>query len=143
VQVQDLNVQTADAMLEEIQNLKGEERIFIKVSQDVCKKLLYLNLQKKSFRNLFMSYINATTEEANEMNLQKFLDRYTQLHIDEYELTKETTISLLGLPSFQYLTDVLSKHSYYIDMERELLVVHTKEAANMFSGCQCGTTSRI
>lgn len=50
------------------------------------KRLQLISLQMGAYENLFMSYINRTTEEADQFNLQNFLLEYSKLFAERQEL---------------------------------------------------------
>lgn len=74
-----------------INKIKNKERTLIPIENiELQHSLKLLNLQKDSCKNLFTSYVNATTEAANNFNLEKFLEKYFS-----YELKFQDTILLI------------------------------------------------
>lgn len=61
-----------------IKELKKNEQIFIEdINNDLCNNISILQFQLDSYDKLFTSYMNNTSEIANELNLKKFLDIYS------------------------------------------------------------------
>jgi hypothetical protein len=89
---------------QQIIQLKFDESIFINIDdENIYKKIELINIQKQSYENLFMSYINNTCESANEFNLNQFLEKYTNLCYEQNDLIKSTIINLLGTDVYMFL----------------------------------------
>lgn len=79
------------------EGLLNREVVSFKINDDdIIKKIKLLDIKNSSYMNLFGSYINSTTEEANKINLQKFLDEYVQTRLDYDELLRDITKSYIG-----------------------------------------------
>lgn len=59
-------------------------------------KIKLLDIKNNAYTNLFTSYINSTTEESNQINLQKFLDEYVETRVNYDELLRDITKSYIG-----------------------------------------------
>ena len=61
-----------------IKELKENEQIFIEeLDNNLCNNISILQYQLDSYDKLFAAYMNNTSEIANELNLKKFLDIYS------------------------------------------------------------------
>lgn len=132
-----LTIQTGEELLKKIQELTEDQKIFIDVDKSICKDLQFILLQKSGFRNLFLSYLNATREEINLINFKEFWDRYSDLLIKEFDLIRNTAISYMGIECYTYLSDNLRRHNFYIDTERNLIVIHVIGREKFLDGCNC------
>lgn len=125
-------------------DLKEEERIFIEANAEVCRRINYLIFQKTAYQNLFLSYINKTSEEADRFHLEDFLQQLTQVYLDEYEETKNEAIRLLGPELYLLIMEPRNNRHYYIDTERRQLIISLrgKQRVNLHS-CDCATHSKV
>ena len=88
-----------------LKELNQNEQFFIEnINEDLCNNIAILQFQTDSYIKLFTSYMNNTSEMANEFNLKKFLDKYSNLCADE----SNTQIKLLQdvlKDEYQYLLE--------------------------------------
>lgn len=89
------------SMLEELQNLKIGETIFMPINEDVSNTIQLLYLKCQSYQNLFMSYLNVTNENANKMNLDNFLKKYTEA-FSQIEIFKNEMLKNYLGDAFEY-----------------------------------------
>lgn len=99
------------------EKLQNNEKITINI-EDIKTQhsLKLLSFQRDSYKNLFMSYINATTESANEFNLQKFLDIYVASEIKIQDLV----LSVLHKNIGKELTDEI----YYGEKPKKVFIIN-------------------
>lgn len=60
--------------------------IKLKVKKELMDLFALYKIEINSLENLFVSYINNTTEEANKINLEKFITVYQKYIAKEYTL---------------------------------------------------------
>jgi hypothetical protein len=89
------------SMLEELQNLKIGETIFIPIDEDVSNTIQLLYLKCQSYQNLFMSYMNNTCESASKMNIDSFLEKYSEAFSQIEAYKNEMLKKYLG-DAFEY-----------------------------------------
>lgn len=107
-----------------INKINNNENVIIPIENvDLQHSLKLINLQKESCKNLFISYINATVEEANNFNLEKFLNKYV-----EYEINfQDIILSILHENLGKEVTDKIyygenAKNILLIDDFKEILI---------------------
>jgi len=83
-------------MINTIKALKPGEKAVFDTPEDACKKLKLIMLQKQAYENLFQSYINRTTEQADAFNLEAFLQAYARLHIAQTEIVDDAAAGVVG-----------------------------------------------
>lgn len=120
-----MEILEGNKLLDSITNL-GSERLFIDVSDDVINKLEYFSFQKTAYHNLFQTYINSLYEEVNELNLEKFLDAYTQLYIDEARFSNQYILELVGTGVYNIL--VSGNYNYAINRDIKKLIIFRKNS---------------
>jgi len=100
-----------------IKELKENEQIFIEeINNDLCNNIAIIQFRLDSYIKLFTSYWNNTSEVANEMNLNIFLNTYSnecaEMEIKRIELLedilKEEYQYFLS-NSFRYILDEVNK----------------------------------
>lgn len=98
------------------QKLQNNEKVSI-IIEDIKTQhsLKLLSFQRDSYKNLFMSYINGTVEEANQFNLQKFLDIYVAQEIKFNDLLLSVLHNTIG----KELTDQV----YYGEKNKRILLL--------------------
>lgn len=101
--------------------LKDEESIIIKTPEDIINKLQYIKMKINSYENLFMSYLNNTIEEANEFNLQKFLDIYYKVIEDEYMLINSFITNSVGEAYINAINK--REYDYVIDYINSIIII--------------------
>ena len=111
---------------EEINNINVGQKIFIEMSQKICKNIEFIGFKKISYENLFLSYINKS-QELNEVvttsfNLEKFLNLYTELCFNEKEIIKNSVINLIGFNNYVFL--IKNKINFEIDLLLNQLVIY-------------------
>lgn len=102
-------------LFKEVAKLKQGEHIYIDVDAEACNRLKLAGFQKKSYENLFISYINNTIDDANKIKLDKFLKAYTELCIKENVIFKEAVIGTIGKDIYLYLIE--NNIKVFIDTE--------------------------
>jgi hypothetical protein len=107
-------------MLEELQNLKVGEKIFIPFNKDISNTIQLLSFQCQSYESLFKSYINSTCEEANAMNVDEFLKRYTEL-FTQMELYKQNILKVCLEDGFKYF--MTNRFNYNFNYQLNLLEI--------------------
>lgn len=98
-------------LLEELQNLNVGESIFIPLSEDFCNVIKLNDIQMQSYNNLFMSYLNNTCEEANKLNLDKFMNMYTLKYANS-ELLKSDVLALMLDDATEYFNNNAFKYLF-------------------------------
>jgi len=111
---------------EEINNINVGQKIFIEMSQKICKNIEFIGFKKISYENLFLSYINKS-QELNDVvttsfNLEKFLNLYTELCFNEKEIIKNSVINLIGFNNYVFL--IKNKINFEIDLLLNQLVIY-------------------
>lgn len=120
--------------------LKDDERIYITIDREVCRDLQYIYYRRQAMENLFMSYLNNTTEEANEMNLKKFTDVFAQTYVEQAQTIEAVGIAVLGQELYTYLSHSQSSHRYTVDYTHHQLVIHPVNK-NVLGACGCQSCS--
>lgn len=88
-----------------IKELQQNEQIFIEgINNDFCNNIAILQFQLDSYDKLFASYMNNTSEMANELNLNKFLDIYSN-QCAEMETIKIELLKDILKEEYQYLIE--------------------------------------
>jgi len=113
----------AENLLDEIIRLTPEQKIFINFPNEVCDKLELLIFQIKSMENLFQSYINNTSDVANELNMEKFLNKYVDLAREKETLFKDNVLKCFGLDVYNYCTNRNNNIIYSLDFKLNKLVI--------------------
>jgi hypothetical protein len=104
----------------ELKKIKLNERLFINIDKRVCDSIKLLDLQCKSYDNLFMSYINNTHEDANKFNVENFLNKYTEA-FTKMELFKDIILREALGKSYKYFKQ--NEFRYIIDYELNILII--------------------
>lgn len=133
----------SDNILSVIRNLTSEERIMIPIHDDWAREMRFAYFKRQGLENMMLSYINNTTEHANEMNLEKFTERVAMTYIEERDTLKKIGMTVLGKELYEYLVDSDIPQSFSVDFDRALLIIHPAEAipTNYISECGCGSAS--
>lgn len=119
--------------------LKGEERIFIQIEENMARDMRYILNKKDGMDNIFLSYINKTTEQANPEYLEMFIDRAAKLELEKQEKFAEIGYKYMGKDLYEYLQDNLTGHAFTVDPDRKLLVIHATNVTGLgFEPCGCG-----
>ncbi|MNB91992.1 hypothetical protein D3C81_521360 [compost metagenome] len=120
--------------------LRGEERIFCQIDKAIGKQFKYASFKKDGMNNLFLSYMNTTNEQANQMSFDSFIDRYNQILEEEADLFDKIGYQYFGSELYKYLIDNSTPHEFYIDFENSFAVIYNKdEGTGPISGCSCGS----
>jgi hypothetical protein len=90
-------------LINEISELKNEEKIFVTVEDKLIKKLNLYNFRLQAYENLYHSYINNTSSEANKMNLKNFLDLYSELYLEQKKFVDEIVLTTIGSSAYSYI----------------------------------------
>jgi hypothetical protein len=109
-------------LINSLKILSEEERIFIDFPVNISNKLELLQFQIQSAEALFTSYINNTSELANEFNLEKFLTFYANLANEKDFLFKDTVLSIIGTEIYNYCADWSNGINYFLDNSIKKLV---------------------
>ena len=136
-----LEQMNGDEVIRKIMELEGEQRIFVSIDHDIAQTIRYVYYKRQGLENLFLSYVNKTAEEANQFNLDKFIERLAQTHVDESDLVKESGIATFGIDLYNYLSHSASLHSFYIDHNHNQFVIYNKRDLPdpvVGSRCTCG-----
>ncbi|EPY2284210.1 hypothetical protein ACTQ4P_16905 [Clostridium sporogenes] len=88
---------------QEIKTLKKGETLIISISEGTCNIINMLNFQCQSLENLFISYINKTIDKADQENLTRFMEEYTNKFIEKEMFIKNTLINLLGQDIYELI----------------------------------------
>lgn len=118
-----------------------DERIMIPVDPNLAKDVRFAFYRRQALENLMMSYINRTTEMADQMNLQNFTDQAAKTFMDEAETIRKIGLSMLGEELYDYLSTDITPQKFSIDFERNLLIIHPAGtvSANYITECDCGS----
>lgn len=118
-----------------LEDLEGSESIIINVPQEVVSKLQLLALQKTSYENLFRSYVNNTVDEANKFNLEKFLLKYTDICVEDFNAQRDYMLSTIGMECYTLISNP-SKYRYWIDFNFNKLFINKVGPFRMNNGAQ-------
>lgn len=105
---------TSEELISKLEQLEEDQVIFIPLDKDISNEIQLLDNKIKSYDNLFASYINNTSEEANEFNMKKFTDIYAETFTKKDQLVIDTLIKNMGTKAYKYLVE--SKMKYYFDL---------------------------
>lgn len=89
----------------QIENLEVGNVIALVIDEDMINLCELNSYQIQSYENLFTSYINKTCEEANKLNLDTFLEKYSQKRYELEYLKKEIVKQALKEDIYNYLYD--------------------------------------
>lgn len=103
-------------MIEELENLKIGEKIFLPMNEDINNTIKFLFIKCGSYENLFNSYINSTCEEANKMNLDAFLERYTEVYSD-IEVYKQAILRECLGQAYEYFIRTKFNYNFNFDLQ--------------------------
>lgn len=99
-------------ILNKLKQLQEDERLFISINKELSNAIKLYDIKFTSYDNLFMSYINNTIEEANKINIDNFLDRYTKCALQRELLIEKILKNCLGndfeffrKENFKYIID--------------------------------------
>jgi len=118
-----------DDFYQQVINLKGEEKIFVRFDSDMAKDLNYISFKKDGLQNSVMSYINATHEAANMVNFEKFVERIALLKVEENQMIKKILDAHLPEKIVRYVMMPHPKHTYTIDVNNEVIVIEPRGSA--------------
>lgn len=107
-----------EELLNEIAILSSEETIYIDLDKDISNIIQLIEFKIKSYENLFLSYINNTTEEACNLNLQAFIDCYSELYIEENRLIREELIKNIGFDTYKYLIEAKINYNFNLRLNK-------------------------
>lgn len=110
-------------LLHEVEELSQDQCIFIDYPYAVSNQLELLDLQIFSAEKLFHSYIDSTSELANEFNLDKFLNFYADLVHKRDSLSFDTMLAHIGTAVFNYCRDPENKTRCFLDRNIGKLVI--------------------
>jgi hypothetical protein len=105
-------------LFDEVKKLKQNQRLFVDFPKETIDKIELLGFQIKSLDNLFMSYINNTTEIANELKLKKFLEQYCDYVREKDFILKDMVIKSLGTKVYNYI--VCPKNNIYFMLDNQI-----------------------
>lgn len=115
-----------DNLLETLKNLKQDEKIYLRVNDDILNVIELSTVQSNSMENLFMSYLNNTSTVYNQMNLERFLNKYAE----KFKLkmkTIEDCIFSLGEDVYNLINYSIfngrKKYYYFIDFNLKRLII--------------------
>jgi len=91
--------------IQQILELEEGKRLWVICPEETSKFLELNNIKKASYENLFMSYINRSIDKANDVNLDVFLNKYSQLFIDEHERIMNDIDIVIGKNAINRLRD--------------------------------------
>lgn len=130
-------------LINSIISLKQDQRIFIPIEEDMARDLKFVFYKRQGLDNLFLSYMNNTVEQANQMNLETFVDRVARSQVEENEIIRHIGLTLLGTDIFDYLSDTSTPQTFTIDFERKIFIIHliNENAQDYAGGCNCGSCS--
>jgi hypothetical protein len=94
-----------DNMIADMLNLQGEECILVDVPADSMREVQLQILKRMSYNNLFQSYMNNTSEEADRFKFDDFLKKYTEVCTAEYDKVQEFLMKMLGSEIYSILRD--------------------------------------
>lgn len=110
-------------LLEEVISLTSDQRIFIDFPIEIINRLELLGLQISSLDNLFMSYMNNTTEVACELSLGNFKEMYSKIFIEKETLFRESVLECLGTKVYKYILNPRNKSFYNLDTNIHKLII--------------------
>lgn len=113
----------AENLFDEVTKLTSDQRILVDFPLEVCNRLELLGFQIQSAEGLHRSYINNTSEVANELNMDKFLRKYIDLAREKDTVFKDTVLKCLGTKVYDYLIDRSNKLFYHLDFNIKKLVI--------------------
>ena len=122
-----------EELLKKILDLEGEQKIFIKLNHDLCKEYKYICYKVDGFQNALNSYLNSTTEAANQVNFEKFVDKIAQLIIEKEEIFELLATSVLPEKIYAFLNLEKRTHSYMIEPYMEVMVVEPVDSVGIFT----------
>lgn len=108
-----------------ILDLSGEERIFIDIDEDACKRITLLRNQIRSCDILFESYIGKTIDESNQLNLERFIETYTNLRMKREEETRHAVLSMIGTEAFGLVTS--NDYGFVINPEINKIIIFKRD----------------
>jgi uncharacterized protein involved in type VI secretion and phage assembly len=83
-------------MIKAILALKPGEKHFTDCPEETCKRLKLLALQKESYENLFVAYVNKTSEQADNFNLEAFLQANAKVYIAQAATVDDAVSGVVG-----------------------------------------------
>jgi hypothetical protein len=92
-------------ILQAIKDMKSGESLFVSIPQSETDRLRYIDLQLQSYESLFRSYINGTSEKADEFNLQNFLDIYLKSFNERFYAFRDVMINNVGKNGYMLISD--------------------------------------
>jgi len=129
----------AGEIVDRVLTLQGEERIFIQIDKDSAKDLRYIMNKNQGLVNMFMSYMNVTTEAANTARLETFIDRAAKLLMEQNDKIDEIGERYLGRDLLGYLQDATTEQVFSIDVTRNVIIIHHRSAMPTGEFCTCGS----
>lgn len=130
-----------DQVMNQVTTIKGEERIYVTIDREYCKRLQYIFYKRQGLENLFLSYMNNTFEDANKMNFDTFVDRLALTYVEESQNIEEIGILVLGKELYDYLSHSQSEQMFTIDYTHNQLIIHHRSIRNSviphLGGCNC------
>lgn len=108
--------------MKKIDNLTVGDVIACEIDSRLIKKLHFVMVKIEAYENLFKSYINSTTEEANKINLKNFLDLYTNLIEEKENLQMLIIKKTLGDKKYNLINSMYG-YKYNIDFEPAILTI--------------------
>lgn len=115
-------------LYDELKNLQPGESIFVPIPKDVTRHVELIQLQKRSYENLFTAYINNTVDKANEFNLNKFLETYAAKYQEEWDTMRDVIIKNMGTAVFSLINN--GGYDYVIDSGISNLVISRRECTD-------------
>ena len=109
---------TSQDLIKAFTKLDDGSIIFVPLDKDVSNKLKLLDFQINSYNSLFTSYINSTSEEANKINLQKFLDKFTKLFTDREDTMAKELISKVGNDAYKFMQETGIKNGFNLELNK-------------------------
>lgn len=95
--------------------LEEGKKVFIALDEEETTGINFLKMKEESYNNLFTSYINRTTEEADKFNLQKFLDIYTENSMCIHNLLNSLLEYYVGEELYRYIIENNRKYMFAQD----------------------------
>jgi len=112
-------------MIEKILALKPGERHIIDCPEETCNRLRLLALQRESYENLFVAYVNRTSEQADSINLEAFLQANAKVHIAQAETIDKAICGAIGAESIKTLRQ--SNIRYMVNYNKEKMIFFRPE----------------
>jgi hypothetical protein len=115
----------ASNLIELIENLDGEQRIFVPLDKEFCRHLKYLTYKKQAYINAMNSFLTSNLEIVNEIGYEKIIEDLTETIRDEFDTGYEMAVHLLGEELVSILRNPNTRQIYFYDLDLQRMVITT------------------